>query len=116
MGCLLRVGEWPGLETREISLPIRSDAMPCKEDQVLPHRPVAKFECVTCDPSRPGTPKNRLVLRDRSGTLSVRVGLEGCVLGIGEGALEDEEDAEGPSSQLGVFVELEGVSSSSPCV
>ena len=53
------------------------------------------------------------MLRDRSGTLSVRVGLEGCLLGIGEGALEGEDDVEGPSSQVGAIV---CVSPSSPCV
>jgi len=38
------------------------------------------------------------------------------VLGIGEGALEDEEDTAGPSSQLGAFEGIESASSSSSCV
>lgn len=106
----------PGLEARELSLPMRSDAMPCKEDHVLPHKPAAKFDGVTWDPSRLGTPRKRLVLRDRSGSLSDRVGREGCLFGIGEGFLEDEDDTGGPSSQLGDFVGLENVSSSSSLV
>ena len=106
----------PGLETRELSLPVRSDAMPCKEDHVLPHKPAAKFDGVTWDPSRLGTPGKRLVLRDRSGSLSDRVGREGCLFGIGEGFLEDEDDTAGPSSQPVDFVGVENVSSSSSLV
>ena len=106
----------PGLEALELSLPIRSDAMPCKEDHVLPHKPAAKLDGVTWDPSRLGTPKNRLVLRDRSGSLSDRVGREGCLFGIGEGFLEDDDDTAGPSSQLRDFAGVAKVSSSSSLV
>ena len=90
--------------------------MPCKEDHVLPHKPAAKFDGVTWDPSKLGTPRKRLVLRDRSGSLSDRVGREGCLFGIGEGFLEDEDDTAGPSSQLVDFVGDENVSCSSSLV
>ena len=106
----------PGLEALELSLPIRSDAMPCKDDHVLPHKPAAKLDGVTWDPNRLGTPKKRLVLRDRSDSLSDRFGREGCLFGIGEGFLEDKDDTAGPSSQLGDFVEVANVSSSSSLV
>ena len=106
----------PGLEARELSLPIRSDAMPCKEDHVLPHKPAAKLDGVTWDPSRLGTPRKRLVLRDRSGPLSDRVGREGCLFGIGDGFLDDDDDTAGPSTQLGLSVGVENVFSSSSLV
>ena len=90
--------------------------MPCKEDHVLPHKPAAKLDVATWDPSRLGTPNKRLVLRDLSGSLSDRVGREGCLFGIGEGFLEDDDDTAGPSSQLGDFVGVAKLSPSSSLV
>ena len=56
--------ERAGLEALELSLPMRFEAIPCREDQELCQRFEAKVEVVTWEPNILGTPRERLVLRD----------------------------------------------------
>ncbi len=56
------------------------------------------------------------MLRDLERSLSGLAGREGCVLGMGEAALEEVDEIEGPSSQLGVGVDEERAPSSSSFV
>ena len=44
MGRRLRSGERPGLDTRELSPPMRFDASPCREDHELSQSSVAKVD------------------------------------------------------------------------
>ena len=112
IGRRLRCGEQPGLDTLEVSPPMKLDASPCREDHELSQRPVAKADGFDRDPNMPGTPRKRLVLRDLCASLSIRVGREEF---IGDSALEEEDNVAGPSSHLEVVAEWEGASSSCVC-
>lgn len=98
-----------------MSLPISVDVKFEIDDHELSSKPVANLEEETGDPITPGDSRKRLLLCDLSVALFVRADLEGCELGSGEGALEDEDDTAGPSSQLGALG-IDGASSSSSCV
>lgn len=76
---------------------------------------VAKFMEVDRDSSVLGTPRKRLLLRETRGLWSFRAGLEGWALGIGDGAL-DEDEVERLSSQLGFAAEGSGWPPSSSLV
>ena len=91
---------------------MRLDASPCKEDHGLSQKLVANVDVFDGEPSMPGTPRKRLVLRDLCASLSARVGREES---IGDSALEEEEDVAGPSSHLEVVAERKDASWSS-CV
>ena len=79
-----------------VSLPRRLEAMPCNEDHDVPHKPVANVEGVACDPRTSDSPFNLLFIRGDSKPLLDDRDREGCLLGMGEGALEFEDW--GPSS------------------
>ena len=71
-----------------VSLPRRFDAMPCNEDHDVPHKPVANVEGVACVPAAPESQFDLFLLRVISRSLLDDAEREGCLLGIGEGALE----------------------------
>ena len=72
-----------------VSLPRRLDAMPCNEDHDVPHKPPTNVEGAACGPATPGPPFDLLLHRGFSNSLLDNAEREGCLLGIGEGALED---------------------------
>jgi len=73
-----------------VSLLRRLDAMPCNEDHDVPHKPDTKVEGVAWDPRTLAPPYNLLLVRGFSKFLLDDAEREGCLLGIGEGALEDK--------------------------
>lgn len=68
--------------------PSRFEAMPCKEDQDVPQSDVPNAECVEDVVVVLGLSQGLPLLEDLS-LFTLETGREGCLLGIGDTALED---------------------------